>query len=749
MRRCKNYSLELWVICLLAFALRLHLLEDISLHDDEARSVSLYIRQPASHIFINYIPNNHWLSNILGYGMAQLGQPRFLLRWPSLLCGVLAIPLLACTGYRLFRNRRLGLTAAWLLCLSAFHIQWSQQFRGYSPLLFFSLLSCYGLYEALKTGSKRSWYGFLIAAFLSLLSHLYGALVLVLAVVMIGLRCWRFRTKMRFLLPILILLGYLLWFGKIYIIDLLHPPLKVSLVQAMQYQRLAFWPTLSDLSQLFKTLAVAFSAQPNETVALTLFLGFGLAGFFILIRQASSAALLLLLWLIVPIGLVVIADLAITGFFVFDRYLIFLLPAWLLLVAGTMVTVTGGLAARLTSVSLYRQLIFSILLGAGLSYSGWLNLNAGRFYLAERAGHDWRTIAAYLAGQVTPNDLIICKELPHRWPPRRLDLGDQCTKELTHRLAEQGIKLRFPIKQLEIIASLNTGLRFKEQATRPGTIWLVMWGENVPFIEGNLQGGQRSISLPGRQVRGITALIRPGPAALPFDRLGHTLLLNVGAKSTLVANLGQALEQLAHLDTSSTDRYDYYLRQAQVMAYQGHIREAQLLLNKAKKLLDGQAPPLLETMAAMEKIKVNFIARPTPVATNLNVDFGQPALLRLTGYTLPSQFQPGQLVPLTFTWQTLAPISADYTIFLHLRNAANQTVAQLDFRPFDGAYPTYQWPANTQIEETRFWQAPKNMAPGPYNLHLGLYQVETWVHLPVQGDETGKEGILLSQIWIE
>ncbi|HXV99863.1 MAG TPA: glycosyltransferase family 39 protein, partial [Anaerolineae bacterium] len=249
MKRCENcrFYLELGIICLLAFALRLHLLEDVSLHDDEARSVSLYIRQPVSHIFINYIPNNHWLSNILGYGMAQLGQSRFLLRWPSLICGVLSIPLLACTGYRLFRNRRLGLSAAWLLCLSAFHIQWSQQFRGYSPLLFFSLLSCYWLYEALKTGSQRSWYSFLIAAFLSLLSHLYGALMLVPAVIMVGLRYRRFQAKLHLLilLPILVLLGYLLWFGKIYIIDLLHPPLKVSLVQVIQYQYLAFWPTLS------------------------------------------------------------------------------------------------------------------------------------------------------------------------------------------------------------------------------------------------------------------------------------------------------------------------------------------------------------------------------------------------------------------------------------------------------------------------------------------------------------------------
>jgi hypothetical protein len=607
------------------------------------------------------------------------------------------------------------------------------------------------LYEALKTGSKRYWYGFLIAALLSLISHLYGALMLVVAVPMIGLRYWRFRQKLPLfiLFSILLLLSYLLWFGKIYIIDLLHPPLKVSLVQAIQYQHLAFWPTLSDLAHLFNTLAVAFSAQPNQRLALTIFLGFGITGFFLSVRQSSYAALLLLLWLLMPLSFVVIAELTIAGFFAFDRYLIFLLPPWLLLVAGAMVTVSGWLAARLTSITLYRHGIFTLLLALGLGYSGRLNLNAARLYFAERAGHDWRTIAAYLAGRAAPNDLIICKELPHRWPPRRLDLGDQCTKELMYRLAEQGFIPRFPIKQLEIIASLNTGLRFRNQAGRPGTVWLAVWGENLPRTGARLPEDALPISPPVRQVRGDAALIKPGLAAVPFDHLGYTILLEVGAGPTLVTNLGQALEQLAHLDTHSLDRYDYYLRQAQILAYQGRSREAQLLLNKAKQLLAGETQPFLETVAAMEKIAINFANRPSPGTTNSRVDFGRPPLLRLTGYVLPSRFQPGQLVPVTFTWQIIAPISADYTIFLHLRDAANQTVAQLDFRPFDGVYPTNQWPVNTRIRETRFWQAPKNVAPGLYNLYLGLYQIEKPVHLPAPGDETGKEGVLLSQVWIE
>jgi hypothetical protein len=811
-----RFRIGLWLVCLLALGLRLYLLEDVSFHDDEARSQHLYIQQPAHHILTHYTPNNHWLSNILGYPMGQLGQPRFLLRWSSVFFGVLAVPLLALTGHQLFKNRWTGLMAASLLCLSAFHLQWSQQFRGYSPLLFFALLSFFWVYKALQMGSKRYWCGFLIATALAVISHLYGMLIFIVILIMVivwsrdiknpaRLRLLfrsrdlsrpepainRSKSQQRWTLAVsllaLLFISYFIWFGKIYIIDVLHPPVKATPLQLIQYQWLAFRPTLSDISDFLGKLAMAFSAQPNQELALILFWGLAGIGLFLTARQGLRTALFLGIWLIVPVILVIIADLAIAGFFVFDRYLIFTLPAWLLLAAHTIVSssqrLAGWLQSCLTSawagvveyrgrgfsrpertlnrsmcyktgtrsmpVKKYKQAIFITLLITVLGSFGVLNFNVARLYFAERASHDWRAIAAYLAAHAAPTDLIICKQLPHRWPPRRLDWGDQCTKELKRRLADLRVTSRFPIKQLEIVASLTTGLRFRAEATAPGVIWLVMWGETVPQVTGAINDEQLLISSSRRQIRGLPAQLIPDPAIVAFDRLGHTALLRAGTKATLVDNLEETLEYLTSLDTTSPDRFDYYLRRAQLLAYQGRLEEAQLVLDQARELLTDNSRPLAEAEAAIETITANLTDAPSSAANKLKIDFGQPAAIRLTGYSLPLKLHSGQAILITISWQALAPVSADYTIFLHLRNPANQTVAQLDFRPFDGAYPTYQWPTNTRIEETRLWTVPRNLAPGAYVLRLGLYQVEGLAHLPAPGDATGKEGVLLSHVWVE
>ena len=77
------YKLSLLALCLLAFAIRLHLLEDVFLHDDEVKSRHLYVEQAPAQILTHYTVNNHWLSSGLGHLMGYLGFQRFLLRWPS------------------------------------------------------------------------------------------------------------------------------------------------------------------------------------------------------------------------------------------------------------------------------------------------------------------------------------------------------------------------------------------------------------------------------------------------------------------------------------------------------------------------------------------------------------------------------------------------------------------------------------------------------------------------------------------
>ena len=750
-----RYRVGLLALCLLALALRLYLLEDLFLHDDEAVSRELYVRQPIMATLTHYSPNNHWLISLLGHLLGRLGEPYFLLRWPSVWFGTLAVPLIGTAGYRLFRGRGVGLAAAWLLCISAFHIEWSQQFRGYSALLFFALLAFLFLDRALQSGRRLHWAGFGVAIALSIASHLYGILMLLASVTLLLAWSWRKRPQghsldrrrtAAILLTSLVLTGCAVWFAKINVVDHYHASPPANVVQYLQYQWLAFRPTLPAVDDFLKETASAFTAHSDDNRALVLFWGLSLSGGALAWARFRRAALGLLVWLLLPMGLIIAAEFAWPGFFVFDRYLIFTLPAWILLSSVGLLAGGSRLAARLTSNPSYRAALLLAVLTIGLGYLVWLDFNAARSYLAGRAGHDWRGVAATLADQVAPDDLIMCVQLPHRWPPRRLDLGDQCTKAVQQRLAALDVTPRFPIRQLEVVAALGTGLRFKEQADRPGAVWVVLWGPTGLPGSATVRavGPDRS---PGSDMLVVNKPLLKIPEPVTFNRLGPTALLKVDSEPSLVANLGQALHHLARLDTVSADRYDYDLRRAQVLAYQGRTAAAQHLFELTRASPGVQPEALAETAHALQL--VDELNRSPGIPTHpLNEDFGVPAQLRLLAVGLPDSVAAGDVVPLTLAWQALDQIGHDYTAFVHLHDPSGRTVAQLDFQPFDGAYPTSHWSPGQTIEETRLWTLPAELPAGPYTLVTGLYQVDSLTRLPIPGRGENNDTVLLGQVWV-
>ncbi len=143
--------------------------------------------------------------------------------------------------------------------------------------------------------------------------------------------------------------------------------------------------------------------------------------------------------------------------------------------------------------------------------------------------------------------------------------------------------------------------------------------------------------------------------------------------------------------------------------------------------------------------------------TNINVTLGDS--IQLIGYTLQSPTAqspnppisttpPNSINPiqLTLFWQSLTPLSTDYTIFLHLRDSQENTVAQKDSQPFDGAYPTSRWQPNETIIDPFTWPLPPDLPPGTYTLYTGLYQLDTRQRLPITNDTTGENAIPLGDI---
>ena len=132
-------------------------------------------------------------------------------------------------------------------------------------------------------------------------------------------------------------------------------------------------------------------------------------------------------------------------------------------------------------------------------------------------------------------------------------------------------------------------------------------------------------------------------------------------------------------------------------------------------LVDGR--PLGEAAARL-------VAAP-PLDERLDADFG--GQVRLAGYTFDAARARLRLV-----WQAAPGAGADFTVFLHVVDAAGKRVAGADAQP---PAPTSQWGRGEVIVDER--SAPLAGLPaGDYRLAVGLYRPDTGERLPVS-DSSG------------
>ncbi len=150
----------LWLLCtitLVGLALRLWRL-DSELWLDEVISRLAYGQASALEIWVSYeSSNNHLLNSLLvKLSVALWGEKEWAIRLPACLFGLATVPALFWTA-RLAISRWAGLGAALLLAVSYHHIFFSQNARGYTSYLFFSLLSSGLLHKGLQQDRFRDW----------------------------------------------------------------------------------------------------------------------------------------------------------------------------------------------------------------------------------------------------------------------------------------------------------------------------------------------------------------------------------------------------------------------------------------------------------------------------------------------------------------------------------------------------------------------------------------------------------------
>jgi hypothetical protein len=87
--------------------------------------------------------------------------------------------------------------------------------------------------------------------------------------------------------------------------------------------------------------------------------------------------------------------------------------------------------------------------------------------------------------------------------------------------------------------------------------------------------------------------------------------------------------------------------------------------------------------------------------------------------------------PLTLRWRAVAPTSIRYTSFVHLVGEGKPFIAGVDGEPCAGWYPTSQWHPGEIVEYQLALTLPPDLAPGVYDLAVGMYDWTTGERLPV------------------
>ncbi|MDW8326244.1 MAG: glycosyltransferase family 39 protein [Anaerolineales bacterium] len=103
----------------------------------------------------------------------------------------------------------------------------------------------------------------------------------------------------------------------------------------------------------------------------------------------------------------------------------------------------------------------------------------------------------------------------------------------------------------------------------------------------------------------------------------------------------------------------------------------------------------------------------------------------LTLETAAPDYRPGEAVGLRLRWRARAESPTRYTVFVHLADAANPFYVGADSEPCQAEYPTDRWQAGEIIEHELTLELPAGLAPGRYDLQVGLYEWTTGTRLPV------------------
>jgi len=170
----------------------------------------------------------------------------------------------------------------------------------------------------------------------------------------------------------------------------------------------------------------------------------------------------------------------------------------------------------------------------------------------------------------------------------------------------------------------------------------------------------------------------------------------------------------------------------------------------------GSLIPVTRGWLATERSDVSLTTvtiQPSPAsppdAEHLPANFEDK--MRLIDYEIHNvQVRKGEALQLTLTWEALASMHADYTVFVHILDDHDRIWGQEDIQPARGTHPTTQWPETELVVDPHtVWTDPQ--APlGLYRLEVGVYLLRTMERLYLLDDsgDPVSENLILDLIEI-
>jgi len=330
-----------------------------------------------------------------------LPEHEFTLRLPSAVAGILAVPLLITFG-RSTRLPRAGLWSALLLAIAPFHVRYSLEARHYALLLFFSLLSLYWLYRALRHNRQRDWLIFALATAINLMTH-YSAWLLLAGEGLLIVLWAVFMTRRRGLaalwptVPAALILGIVLL--------ALMPRARNALAANSGTEAATGTTAAASLVTWLSEIWLAFGFGV-QLPALILSLGAVLGMAYLLYRRRWLVITLFGMTAVVPILLIQFLQ---VSRWALPKYVIYLLPIYLFSCGVALQVSTEWLAERLPwpRAQVARTAIVALPVAILLIAVAWRPLQQEQNDLVR----DWRGAAVELGPANAAGDTVVAMAL--------------------------------------------------------------------------------------------------------------------------------------------------------------------------------------------------------------------------------------------------------------------------------------------------------------------------------------------------